>query len=209
MINVHSRRLKPWFNSYQQVLCVILVSNLLVYYLTLSGSLSYSKKGDLSFSQLILRQGMLNTTKVAFNVVSMAKLTTEQVLRNPFIIPQDEADPIPPISISEIGMEHFGGIDDNPNGVSPITWKWMVERLNIKSILDVGCGRGISTAWFLFHGLITKCVDGSIDAKAKSVLPDPNSQVVIHDFSRAPWWPGRTYDAVWCVQFLEHVSLLM
>jgi Methyltransferase domain len=205
MSNPNSRRIKPWFKSYHQVLGIVLVSNLIVYHLTASGRLNVSKEGDNRFSQSIIINGKSNTTTIPFDVLSMAVLTPEQLLRNPFIIPQGEAEAIPPISMSEIG--HFGGMDFDTNGVSPTTWKWMVERLNIKSILDVGCGRGISTAWFHFHGLTTRCVDGSTEAREKSVLPDPNSQVVIHDFSRAPWWPGRTYDAVWCIQFLEHVSL--
>ncbi len=29
----------------------------------------------------------------------------------------------------------------------------MISQLGIKSVLDVGCGRGISTAWFLAHEL--------------------------------------------------------
>ncbi|KAL3765981.1 hypothetical protein ACHAWO_002973 [Cyclotella atomus] len=38
-------------------------------------------------------------------------------------------------------------------GVSPTLWKHMVEWLGIESLVDVGCGRGISTSWFVLHGL--------------------------------------------------------
>ena len=31
--------------------------------------------------------------------------------------------------------------------------------------------------------------------------------MVLHDFSRGPWWPEKTYDAAWSVEFLEHVSI--
>jgi len=31
--------------------------------------------------------------------------------------------------------------------------------------------------------------------------------MVLHDFSRGPWWPEKTYDVAWSVEFLEHVSV--
>ncbi len=34
----------------------------------------------------------------------------------------------------------------------------------------------------------------------------PKEIVTEHDFSRGPWWPERTVDAVWCVEFTEHVG---
>jgi Methyltransferase domain len=69
----------------------------------------------------------------------------------------------------------------------------------------VGCGRGLSTSWFQLHGAEIMCVEGSHDAVQRSVLPP---QVVVeHDFSRGPWWPAQTFDAVWAVEFLEHVGV--
>jgi cyclopropane fatty-acyl-phospholipid synthase-like methyltransferase len=89
----------------------------------------------------------------------------------------------------------------------------MVEWLGVKSLVDVGCGRGISTSWFALHGLdYVVCVEGSHDAVTKSLLPGlktPSStqlELVEHDFSRGPWWPSRTVDAAWCVEFTEHVG---
>jgi len=49
-------------------------------------------------------------------------------------------------------------------------------------------------------------LEGSHYAVLKTVLPHPAKQIVEHDFSRGPWWPTDTYDAVWCVEFLEHVG---
>lgn len=104
---------------------------------------------------------------------------------------------------------HLGGfVDIDTHGISPATWTYMVETLGVKSVLDVGCGRGISTSWFVMHGIDALCVEGSHDAREQTMLPDPNKQIVEHDFSRGPWWPAKTYDAIWCVEFLEHVSVL-
>ena len=49
-------------------------------------------------------------------------------------------------------------------------------------------------------------MEGSHDAVENTLLPDPLSQIVEHDFSRGPYWPAKTYDAIWCVEFLEHVG---
>lgn len=102
---------------------------------------------------------------------------------------------------------HLGGFTDfDILGVSPATWKFMLEYIGVKTLLDVGCGRGISTSWFTLHGVDAQCVEGSHDAVIQSVLPDANKSVIEHDFSRGPWWPSTTVDAVWCVEFLEHVG---
>lgn len=103
--------------------------------------------------------------------------------------------------------KHLGGFTEiDLFGISPAVWKSMISYFGIKTLLDVGCGRGISTSWFLLHGVDALCVEGSHDAVQKSMLPDPASQVVEHDFSRGPWWPPQTVDAIWCVEFLEHVG---
>ena len=89
-------------------------------------------------------------------------------------------------------------------GVIPVVWKHMASHLGIKSVLYVGLGRGISTSWFKLHGVETRCVEGSHDAMVQSIVLGTKSIVVEHEFSRKPWWPKRTVDAVWCVEFLEH-----
>ena len=63
---------------------------------------------------------------------------------------------------------------------------------------------GHSTSHFLKQGAKVLCVEGSHDAVTQSLLPQ--ELIVEHDFSRGPWWPEETFDAVWCVEFLEHVA---
>jgi len=102
--------------------------------------------------------------------------------------------------------QHLGGFTDiDTAGISPAVWKHVVANWTVKSVLDVGCGRGISTSWFAVHGLRTECVEGSHDAIQQSMVPD-KSILTEHDFSRGPWWPAQTFDMVWSVEFLEHVS---
>jgi SAM-dependent methyltransferase len=101
--------------------------------------------------------------------------------------------------------KHLGGFTEfDPHGVAPGVWAKMITEIGVKSIMDVGCGRGTSSRWFLEHKARVLCVEGSHDAVTKSFLP-PDA-IVEHDYSRGPWWPQDTYDAAWSVEFLEHVS---
>eukprot|EP00522_Entomoneis_paludosa_P007977 CAMPEP_0172449324 /NCGR_PEP_ID=MMETSP1065-20121228/8067_1 /TAXON_ID=265537 /ORGANISM="Amphiprora paludosa, Strain CCMP125" /LENGTH=414 /DNA_ID=CAMNT_0013200981 /DNA_START=29 /DNA_END=1273 /DNA_ORIENTATION=+ len=144
---------------------------------------------------------------------------------NPLVVPQGRAPNLPRIEVVDSQQtdqkrkdyvkyggdgdgSHLGGFTEfDLHGLSPSTWRGMVENLNVHSLMDVGCGRGVSTSWFADHGVDVLCVEGSHDAKHQSVLDDPETQMVEHDYSRGPWWPEKTYDAVWSVEFLEHVGL--
>ena len=101
--------------------------------------------------------------------------------------------------------QHLGGfIKFDKDGVSPRAWRYMMQNLTVKSVVDVGCGRGISTLWFKSHGARVLCLEGSHDAVTHSHLPAEN--IVEHDFSRGPYWPQETFDVLWSVEFLEHVG---
>ncbi len=143
-----------------------------------------------------------------------------QSYRNPLAIPEGRAQNLPSIRVEDEKLEssreiyggkgdakHLGGFTDiDMHGISPATWKHAVSKWTVQSVLDVGCGRGISTSWFATHGLRTECVEGSHDAIEKSMVPD-KFILTEHDFSRGPWWPEKTFDMVWSVEFLEHVNL--
>ena len=141
---------------------------------------------------------------------------------NPLAIPPGKAQNLPSIrDLDNEGLkkarrnyggagdkQHLGGFAEiDPGGINPALFKHMIEDYGVHSFLDIGCGRGFSTSWFLMHGVDVLCAEGSHDAVEKSMLPDPANQIVEHDFSRGPWWPEKTYDAVWAVEFLEHVNL--
>lgn len=124
---------------------------------------------------------------------------------NPLGVPRGKAENLPSIR-AEDDKRDVDGLEVDLGNISPEVWKHMVTKLGVKSVLDVGCGRGISSLWFYRHGLDVLCVESSHDAVASTVLPDPKNQLVEHDFSRGPWWPEQTYSACWVVDFLEHVS---
>lgn len=122
---------------------------------------------------------------------------------------------------------HLGGFTTiDPQGISPYLWKEMMEYFGVKTLLDVGCGRGFSTSWFFMQGVDVQCVEGSHDAIESNVLPDLirkkaeeegrtnkkdiekeiSRRLVEHDFSLGPYWPETTVDAVWSVELLEHIG---
>ncbi len=79
----------------------------------------------------------------------------------------------------------------------------MMDWFGVKSIIDVGCGRGVSTSWFHLQGVKAQCVEGSTDAFKQNILvklvsedKENSSSVddyfVQHDFSKGPWWPEST-----------------
>lgn len=89
-------------------------------------------------------------------------------------------------------------------GLSKNLFNYMIGPMAIKSVVDVGCGKGVSTKEFQDRGARVLCVEGSHDAVLQSLLSP--ELVVEHDFSRGPWWPSETFDAAWSVEFLEHVG---
>lgn len=102
---------------------------------------------------------------------------------------------------------------DTVYGISPRVWKVVLAYMGVKSILDVGCGRGVSTSWFYLQGVKVQCVEGRHEAfhrnmllsilKEKDENMDTSKVMIEHDFSLGPWWPEETVDMVWCVNFLE------
>jgi len=141
-------------------------------------------------------------------------------LLNPLSIPSGGAQNLPSVQIVDEQLleertiyggkgdkSHLGGFTEiDLEGVSPAVWKHAVTNWTVQSVMDVGCGKGTSTSWFVTHGLRTECVEGSHDAIEQSMVPD-KSILTEHDFSRGPWWPEKTFDMVWSVEFLEHVNL--
>jgi hypothetical protein len=168
---------------------------------------------------LFLQDMSTSSTKTASNASDNPLYFQDPM--NPLAIPKGQAPNLPSITIDDKNLnkkrrgyggvgdkQHLGGFSEmDVGGINPGTFKHMVEKLGVKSLLDVGCGRGFSTSWFVTHGVDAMCVEGSHDAVERTVIPDSESRLVEHDFSRGPWWPSKTFDAAWSVEFLEHVPV--
>jgi SAM-dependent methyltransferase len=85
----------------------------------------------------------------------------------------------------------------------PRLWRWAVEILGVRSVLDVGCGEGHAARFFRDLGCRVQGVDGSLQARRDSRIPDVH---VVHDFTRGTYVPGEDFDLVWSAEFVEHVE---
>lgn len=91
----------------------------------------------------------------------------------------------------------------DPQTWFPRLWKWVYDELGVRSVLDVGCGEGHSTKFFKDLGCEVLGIDGSVQAKKDSLVPESH---VVHDFSNGPFMPPKNYDLVWSCEFVEHVE---
>jgi cyclopropane fatty-acyl-phospholipid synthase-like methyltransferase len=103
---------------------------------------------------------------------------------------------------------HLGGYIVNiteygdPNTYSTEIWDWMKQN-GIKSVIDVGCGEGYSTKYFINIGIDTIGIEGGNNAYNNSPVKD---NLILHDYVDSPYIPEKKYDAVWCCEFVEHVE---
>ena len=37
------------------------------------------------------------------------------------------------------------------DGLSPAVWRYMMQNLTVKSVIDLGCGKGVSTSGYAIH----------------------------------------------------------
>jgi SAM-dependent methyltransferase len=114
-----------------------------------------------------------------------------------------------------MALEHLGGFKpadkDSPHGDAwtwtPLLWDYLLDELQPHTLLDVGCGEGHSTQYFIEKGIDAYGVDGSLDALAHTVIA-PLSRFLLHDFTQPI--PSQTfaesYDMIWCCEFVEHVK---
>lgn len=95
---------------------------------------------------------------------------------------------------------HLGGntAGGNPNTFYPDLWAWMVKRLDIKSVFDLGCGEGHAMREFERLGCRVQGCDGlprnAELAKAYCV-----------DLTRE-FGPLITSDLIWCCEVLGQIE---
>lgn len=108
-------------------------------------------------------------------------------------------------------MDHLGGYvrkdDTHPFGDDwtylPGLWRFLLDTYRPRTLVDLGCGEGHSTRWFLDHGVDAIGIDGSPEAKRCAAIPQ--DRFVLHDFRRPMGAPPRC-DMVWSSEFVEHVD---
>lgn len=97
------------------------------------------------------------------------------------------------------------GIGGDPDSWSPKTWEFLIETFDIKSVLDIGCGEGHHSKWFLHKGLNVTAIDGS--TKAMEGMDENVLKIFkLHDFTQGPISDLKKYDLGWSIEFVEHVE---
>jgi hypothetical protein len=151
---------------------------------------------DELFSKLHLSASQRYTSNEATLLKQLSPLPAKAV--------SDPAEPPKDRGIYGGGSDpnHVGGFLFNDSAsYEPLIWNFMTSVLNVSSVMDMGCGQGVSTQWFRQQGHLKDviCVEGSSDAVSRSLVHDVT---VEHDYSRGAWWPSKIYDAAWVVEFV-------
>ena len=110
------------------------------------------------------------------------------------------------MTYDEPDKAHLGGANavGDANTIMPDVWGYLVVKLNVWSMVDIGCGYGHALPYFAGCGAHTVLgIDGDPDCLFNALCP---SVTVIHDFATGPYTLKCDYDLAWSAEFLEHVD---
>ena len=86
----------------------------------------------------------------------------------------------------------------------PYLWDQLIEIYKPKHILDLGCGQGHASKYFMDKGIQVTGMDGSTKARDTKVIPDEN--FILHNLKERFAWEIESCDFIWCCELLEHVD---
>jgi hypothetical protein len=92
---------------------------------------------------------------------------------------------------------HLGG-HYNRTAMPITTFDFMVDRFNIKTIIDVGCGPAGMTLYGNYKGVHMLGIDGDTSIPARDYIH-------FHDYTHGPLELDQTFDLAWSTEFVEHV----
>lgn len=96
---------------------------------------------------------------------------------------------------------HLGGnsVECNPNTFSPDSWQYVIEKYNVKSVLDVGSGYGHAAKWFADQGLTVEAIEGLQINVDNALVPTKRVDLTEQAYH-------TKVDMVHCVEVVEHVE---
>lgn len=102
-------------------------------------------------------------------------------------------------------MSHLGGciIEGDIGTWAPQVWEKLIEIYDLKKVVDVGCGAGHSTKYFIDKGIDAVGVEGFVPAINASPV---KQNIFVHDYSTGEFQTNSTFDLAWCCEFVEHVE---
>ena len=77
----------------------------------------------------------------------------------------------------------------------------ITRELNPKSVLDVGCGTGLSLKYFLDKGINAMGLENSIEAINNSPV---KKNIIKHNLKNI-YNSDKTFDLIWCFEVIEHI----
>lgn len=98
-------------------------------------------------------------------------------------------------------LKHLGG-HMNVTHIDEGLVNWMIEHLQMKKFLDIGCGPGGMVEHVLSRGISSLGVDG--DTLVHRNLSNKN--FILHDFCSTFLKLNEAYDVAWSCEFVEHVE---
>jgi len=100
---------------------------------------------------------------------------------------------------------YLGGsmYEGDPATAFPTLWEFLVKDKNIKTVLDVGCGRGHALKIFQDLGCKVTGIEGDIEAVNTALVP---GRIKCYDFTYQKVVPQKDFDLVISVEFVEHVE---
>jgi len=97
---------------------------------------------------------------------------------------------------------HLGG-HENETHTDEGALDYLIKALDVKSMLDIGCGPGGMVELAASKGLNVVGVDGDDKVERAESIKD---KVIIHDYATSPYVPTQVFDLGWSVEFVEHVE---
>lgn len=101
----------------------------------------------------------------------------------------------------DVREPHVGGnvVEGDPYTYAPTVWSYLVKRFAVRSVLDLGSGRGFSSAYFSSIGCNVLAVDGMLENIHHAVFPTLHADL-------AQTRVITRVDLVHCQEVVEHIE---
>lgn len=82
---------------------------------------------------------------------------------------------------------------------SALAFQYCLDNFDIKTVMDIGSGRGHTAKWFLDQGCEVTAVEGLPENVERAVVP-----TVSHDLTHGPY--TQSVDLAVCIEVVEHIE---